>query len=244
MRSKGRDIVGIGAAAGLAAVKFSKLFLTVGTMLLSMWVYSLQWGWPYAVGFVVLILVHEMGHYLAARQKGLAVGAPTFIPFVGAWIELKEQPMNVETEAYVALAGPIAGSVGAYACYALGRTTGSDLLVALSYAGFMINLFNLIPLSPLDGGRISAILSPRIWLLGVPLLLALFYYRPSPLLIVIALFAAPQVLKALRYDPKAPENAAYYSASAETKIVYGVFYLGLAAALALMSFDVHNMLGA
>lgn len=151
--------------------------------------------------------------------------------------------MNVETEAYVALAGPLFGSAAAMACYILGRTYDSDFLLALSYAGFFINLFNLIPLSPLDGGRITAILSPRVWLVGAPILLALFLYRPSPILIVLALFSAPQVLKAFRYDPKAPENAIYYQTALETKVVYATFYLGLAGSLALMSYDVHNMLG-
>src|SRR4051812_41018685 len=154
--------------------------MTSGTMLLSVLAYSWLFGWRYAVGFVGLILVHEMGHYIAARQRGLDVGAPTFIPFVGAWIELKDQPHNVETEAYVGIAGPIAGTVGALVCYYLGRNYDSQLLLALSYAGFFINLFNLIPMSPFDGGRITAVLSPRTWFFGVPILVALFFYNPSP----------------------------------------------------------------
>jgi Zn-dependent protease len=228
---------------GFAAFKASKVLITVGTMLLSMWVYSLLWGWRFAVGFVLLILVHEMGHFLAAKQKGLNVGVPTFIPFVGAWIQLKEAPMSVETESYVAIAGPMAGSAGALLCYAAGRYYDSDLLLALAYSGFLINLFNLIPISPLDGGRITAILSPRVWLIGAPLLIALFFYRPSPILIVIAILSAPQVMKAFRYDPKAPENVAYYGTSLETKIVYAVLYLRLAGYLAVMSYDVHGMIG-
>ena len=91
----------------LAALKFSKVFLTGGTMILSVFAYSLIFGWRYAVGFVLLIFVHEMGHYIAARQKGLDVGAPTFIPFVGAWINLKELPHSAEVEAYVGLGGPL-----------------------------------------------------------------------------------------------------------------------------------------
>ncbi|MGH6871878.1 MAG: site-2 protease family protein [Rhizomicrobium sp.] len=226
-----------------AAFKASKVLLTVGTMLVSMWVYSLFWGWRFAGGFVLLILIHEMGHYIAARQKGLNVGAPTFIPFVGAWIQLKETPMNVETESYVAFAGPIAGTLGALACYFAGGYFGNDLLLALAYAGFIINLLNLIPVSPLDGGQITAILSPRIWLLGAPLLLVLFYYQRSPLLILIAIIAAPQLMRAFRYDPKAPENSAYYGTALQTKLAYGALYLGLAASLAVLSYDTHNMIG-
>src|SRR5262245_8185510 len=120
-------------------------------MLLSVFVYAFIFGWWYAVGFVVLLLVHEMGHYVAARRRGLDVGAPTFIPFVGAWIELKQMPHDAETEAYVGFAGPLVGSLGALACYFLARNYDSDLLLALSYAGFFLNLFNLIPISPFDG---------------------------------------------------------------------------------------------
>jgi Zn-dependent protease len=225
------------------SAKLGKLLLVVGTMALSIAAYSLVFGWVYAVGFVALIFVHEMGHYIAARQKGLAVGAPVFIPFFGAWIALKDTPMNVETEAYVALAGPLVGTFGALVCYVLAREYDSRLLLALSYAGFFINLFNLIPLAPFDGGRVSSILSPRMWLVGVPILIGLFLWRPSPLLVVMAILAAPQVMRALRYNSAAPENAAYYSASAETKLTYATLYIGLAAFLALMSYDVKEMLG-
>jgi Zn-dependent protease len=228
----------------LGGLKLGKVLLTGGTMLISVFAYALIFGWAYAVGFVLLIFVHEMGHYLAARQRGLNVGAPTFIPFVGAWIQLKEMPHDAETEAYVGMAGPFAGTVGALACYTLARHYDSNLLLALSYAGFFLNLFNLIPLSPLDGGRITAVISPRLWLIGVPILIALFFYRPSPMLIVIALLAAPQVMAAIKHDDHAPETRAYYNASVETRFTYAVYYLGLAAFLAVMVHDVHQMLGA
>jgi Zn-dependent protease len=229
-------------AALFAAGKLGKVALTGGTMLLSVIAYSFVFGWWYAIGFVLLILVHEMGHYIAARQRGLDVGLPTFIPFVGAWIELKDMPHDVETEAYVGVAGPLLGTVGALACYFLARNYDSHLLLALSYAGFFINLFNLIPLSPFDGGRITAVLSPRVWLLGVPILIALFFWRPSPMLILVAILAAPQVMKAFKYDAAAPENVAYYSVSTEHKIAYGTLYVALAAYLAVMTHDVHEML--
>jgi len=231
-------------AALFAAGKLGKVALTGGTMLLSVFAYALIFGWWYAVGFVVLIFIHEMGHFVAARMRGLDVGAPTFIPFVGAWIEMKTLPHDVETEAYVGIAGPLAGTAGALLCYFLARSYGSDLLLALSYAGFFINLFNLIPLSPFDGGRITAILSPRMWLLGVPILVGLFFWHPSPMLILMAIIAAPQVMKAFKYDPNAPENVQYYSVSLEHKISYGALYLALAGYLAVMSHDVHEMLQA
>lgn len=222
------------------AGKLGKVATTAGTMLISMVVYSWIFGWPYAVGFVVLLFLHEMGHFVAARQRGLQVGAPTFIPFVGAWIQLKEQPHSVETEAYVAFAGPIAGTVAALVCYYLARNYDSNLLLALSYSGFMLNLFNLIPVSPLDGGRITAIISPKIWLLGVPLLAALFFYRPSPMLIMIGIMAYPQIVAAFRGNPNVPAD--YYSVPTETRVNYAALYLGLVGFLALMTFEVHDML--
>ncbi len=226
----------------LAAGKLGKVLLTGGTMILSVFAYALIYGIWYAVGLVLLIFVHEMGHFLAARQRGLAVGAPTFIPFVGAWIELKDLPHDVETEAWVGLAGPLLGSAGALACYYAYRATGEPLLLALAYAGFFLNLFNLIPVSPFDGGRITAIISPRVWLLGAPLLVGLFFWRPSPLLILMAVLAAPHVWKAFKFDPRAPENTAYYTVAPAKRLEYAAYYLVLAAFLAVMCFDVHEML--
>ncbi|HKY01568.1 MAG TPA: site-2 protease family protein [Burkholderiales bacterium] len=231
-------------AALFAAGKLGKVALTGGTMLISIVAYAFVFGWWYAVGFVLLILVHEMGHYIAARKRGLNVGAPTFIPFLGAWIQLKDLPHDAETEAYVGIAGPLAGTLGALFCYFLARNYDSDLLLALSYAGFFINLFNLIPLSPFDGGRITQILSPRLWLVGVPILGALFLYRPSPMLILIALIAAPHVWHAIKFNADAPENQTYYRVKAEDRWTYGLLYIGLAAYLSVMTYEVHEMLGA
>jgi Zn-dependent protease len=226
----------------LSGLKWGKLATSGGSMLLSLVVYAAIWGWQYAAGFIGLLFAHEMGHYIAARQRGLNVGAPAFIPFVGAWIALKDQPVDVETEAYVALAGPVVGTIAALIVYLWARSEDNGLLLAISYSGLFLNLFNLLPISPLDGGRVTAVLSPRIWFLGVPILLALLFYRPSPMLMIVAVLAAPQLLKAWRYDPNAPENLAYYGVSLQTKLEYGGAYLALAALLAVMTYDVHEML--
>ena len=228
----------------LAALKFGKLVPTVLSMLIAIGAYALLYGWRYAVGFVAMLLIHKMGHYIAARQRGLHVGLPTFIPFVGAWIELKQMPHDAETEAYVGLGGPLLGSVGALACYWAARSYDAPWLLAVAYAGFFINLFNLIPLSPFDGGRITAVLSPRIWLLGVPILIALFVWRPSPMLVLVAILAAPHVWQAIRYRKDSPEAQTYYAVSTRTKWEYGFYYIVLAAFLALMTHDVHEMLQA
>ena len=115
--------------------------------------------------------------------------------------------------------------------------------LAIAYSGFFLNLFNLLPVSPLDGGRITAVLGPRIWLLGAPLMLAALLYQPSPMLVVIVVIALPHLLQAWRYDPSLPENQAYYGRiPAETKLEYAALYLGLVVLLGLMTYNVHAML--
>jgi Zn-dependent protease len=228
-------------AALLLAGKLGKVLTSGGTMLLSVFAYAFVFGWWYAVGFVGLLLIHEMGHFLAARKRGLNVGLPTFIPFVGAWIQLKEQPMDAETEAFVGIAGPMLGSAAAFVCYMLARETGSALLMALAYAGFFLNLFNLIPLSPLDGGRIVSVISPKIWFLGVPILVGLFFWIPSPLLVLIAILALPQMWSVL--TNRQALDSRYYQTDRAVRVEYAVQYLALAGFLAIMAFEAHEAAG-
>lgn len=223
-----------------AAGKLGKLLSAGGTMLLSLLVYSWAFGWRYAAGFMLLLFVHEMGHYVAARRRGLDAGLPHFIPFVGAWVTVGGAPPEPETEAYVAFAGPVAGTVAAMACYFAARDNDSQLLLALAYSGCMLNLINLIPTAMLDGGRISAIVSPKLWLLGVPVLAALFFYHPSPMLILIGVMAYPQLKAAIWGDPELEQR--YQGVPRETRINYGVMYLALVIFLAMMSFDIHTMI--
>lgn len=225
----------------LGALKFSKFIGTGGTMLLSVLLYSFIFGWPYAVGFVMLMFVHEMGHFIAARRRGLEVGMPTFIPFIGAWVELKTLPHNAETEAYVGLGGPLLGTAGALLCWLFANEYDSQLLLALAYSGCFLNLFNLIPISPFDGGRITAILSPRIWLLGVPILIGLFIWHPSPLLILMALMAAPKVIEAWQ-GITTKEQEKYYDVPLTTRINYAIIYLSMVVFLALVTQSLYEQL--
>lgn len=227
---------------GAKMLKFGKLMTTAGTMAISVFAYALIFGWRYSVGFIGLLFCHEMGHYVAARQRGLPVGAPTFIPFVGAWINLKGQPMDAETEAYVGMAGPLAGTIATLLCYFAARAQGSMLLLAIAYSGFFLNLFNLIPVPPLDGGRMTAVISRKVWLLGAPLLIGVFLWRPSPLLILIALLAAPQIWKALKGDTEGQPAGYYDSVPLAKRTEYALLYLGLVGLLAVMSYEVHGML--
>ena len=225
-----------------SGAKFTKIASSGGSMLLSLAAYATIWGWKFAAGFVTLLFCHEMGHYLAARERKLPVTLPFFIPFLGAAIKMKETPESVDTEAYVALAGPVAGSIAAFITYFAGRYYGSNLLLAVSYSGFLLNLCNLLPVSPLDGGRITAALSPRVWLVGAPIMAAAFYYMPSPVLLIIAIAAVPHLVKAWNYNPALPENRIYYAIPMAARFQYGASYLGLVALLGIMAYEVHGML--
>ena len=129
------------------SLKFLGIFVAVGG-------YALIWGWRFGVGFVLLILVHELGHYIEARRQGLNPQLPVFIPFLGAYVALRNQPFDPWRNALVSVAGPVAGGIGALACLVYGNAVDSDLLRALAYAGFFLNLVNLIPIGILDGGHI------------------------------------------------------------------------------------------
>jgi Zn-dependent protease len=140
-------VLGLVLKFGFAAFKFLSIFIAVAG-------YALIWGWKFAIGFVLLILVHELGHFFEARRQGLHATWPTFIPFFGAYVMIKDAPLNPWRNALVSLAGPAYGGVGAAVCWAIGEAYDSDLFRALAYAGFLINLINLIPIGILDGGSI------------------------------------------------------------------------------------------
>ena len=227
----------------IAALKFGKLVPTVLSLLLAVGVYTLVFGWRYAVGIVAMLLIHEMGHYIAARQRGLAVRLPMFIPFAFAWTTLEELPHDAETEAYIGLGGPMLGTVGAIAAWWLGHEYDVTWLLAVASTGFFLNLINMIPLPPLDGGRITTVLSPRVWLLGVPIIGALLWFQFSLILLLIAILAVPHVIAAFRFDPtSSPEAQRYHDVSPRTRWEYGLIYVGLIAFLAYMTNDLHREL--
>jgi Zn-dependent protease len=224
----------------LATGKLWKLLISAGSMIISVVTYSFIYGWRYAVGFVGLLFLHELGHYRAAQLRNLPVGLPTFIPFLGAWIELKEQPLDAETEAFVAIAGPMLGSFGAFVLYLISFSQEANIFTALAYSGFMLNLFNLIPISPLDGGRIVSIISPKIWFLGMPILLILFYFNQSPILLVIAILALPNLWNA--YKNRNEPESDYYKSSLRLRTQYGVQYISLIIFLTILSLETHTKL--
>lgn len=216
----------------LAGLKFLLPMLkTGGTMILSVWAYAMLWGWRFAAGFVMLILVHECGHLVAARWCGLKVGAPVFIPFMGALIALKEAPRNAWIEAVVGIGGPILGSLGALACEGIFLMTGNPLYRALAYTGFMLNLFNLTPVGFLDGGRIVAALSPWIWLLGFLILAGLTWLHFNLLLLIILVLCLPRVLSLFR--PRTEEEQRYFEVPPVRRLIMATLYFGLIVLLVL-----------
>jgi Zn-dependent protease len=205
------------------------LLKTGGTMLLSVWAYALAWGWQFALGFVLLIFVHECGHLLAAKRLGLKVGAPVFIPFMGALIALKEAPRNACVEAQVGIGGPLLGTVGAALCFGLYVLTGNVLFCALAYTGFLLNLFNMAPVGILDGGRVVTALSPWLWLVGITVIGYLLWMRFNLILLLIFAVSLPRVFSLFRR--KTAEEARYFEVSPAQRWFMGGLYFGLLACL-------------
>lgn len=168
---------------------------TLLSMLLAFGAYWTIWGWAFAAGFVLSIYVHEMGHVWALRRAGLAASAPMFIPFVGAFVRLKEAPRSPIEDARIGLGGPWWGLGAALACLGVYQVTGSPIWAALVHVGAFINLFNLIPVWQLDGGRAFAPLSRAERIALLVLALAGFAVVRDGLLLFIAAGAAYRVWK-------------------------------------------------
>ncbi|MDB5174785.1 MAG: putative zn-dependent protease transrane protein [Phycisphaerales bacterium] len=214
---------------------------TVGSMLLSVLIYAnlLPGGWRFAAGFVALMLVHEMGHVVAMWYYGLSASPPIFIPFLGALINLRQDPPNAKVEAIVGIGGPLAGTVGALICYALYHyvpALHTELMLDLAYFGFILNLFNLLPVPPLDGGRITAAVSPWIWMFGLAALVLVFLgqlflqHTFNFVMLLILFFALPRIRATLRAHGR--DNPYYRISRASSWTIAGL-YVTLAAVLIL-----------
>ena len=222
-------------AIGALAVKFGGVLLKF-KFLLSMFVsaafYVWFGGWWFGIGLVLLLFVHEMGHVLEAKRQGLPVSAPLFIPFLGALITLKQMPHNAWNEAKLAIAGPIVGSAGAAAIWIAGIAADSNHLKALAFLGFFLNLINLLPVVPLDGGRIVGALHPALWLVGFLALLGLVFLAPNPILIIILIFSGMELWQRWR-TRNHPELQDYYRVTPRQRAIVAVLYFGLAVLLVL-----------
>ena len=219
---------------------------TLGSMLVSIIVYTIffgqkrgfDYGVKFAVGFVVLMLVHELGHSMAMRYFRLSASPPIFIPFLGAVINLRQQPRNALEEAIVGIGGPVTGTIAAGVTYLLYLKTGSQLILQLSWFGFLLNLFNMLPVPPLDGGRVTAAVSPWVWIIGlilVVLYMGLGWFstgRPSFILVLLLIMAWPRVKRVL--TSREQRRTPYYDIGRSAKVLMGVSYVVLSGLLMVM----------
>ena len=225
----------------LPALKFLPILLkSGGTMILSIGVYAMVFGWQFAVGFVLLLFVHECGHLIVAKKFGLKVTAPVFIPFMGAFILLKDQPRNAWMEACVGIGGPMLGSLGALLCNSIGELTNVPMFFALASAGYFLNLFNLMPVGFLDGGRIVTALSRWLWLPGFAMLLWFGWKYPNFIVFLIIITSVPRVYSLFR--KRTEEEQRYFEVTPAQRWTMSILYFGLIAALALGMYIVHNEL--
>lgn len=231
--------IGIGLAYLVGKLKYLTLVLkfglpvlkTGGTMLLSMWVYAHIFGWWLAVGFVFTILAHEMGHVYVAWRMGVPVTAPIFIPGFGALILQKREARSTWDEALIGIGGPVAGTLAGIFCLLVSRSTGSRLMLALADITFFINLFNLAPVFPLDGGWITGAISPRLWLLGIVGMIAAFAggYLHNPIILLLVLISFPRVWRGLKTGDVTPKGG--MAVTPAQRLTMGVWYLGLCGLL-------------
>jgi Zn-dependent protease len=219
-----------------------KLLTTTGTALVSVAAYSLFFGWEFAAGFVLLLFVHEMGHVFQLRREGISASTPMFIPFLGAAIFSKSLGDNALAEARVGLAGPILGTLGAAVCLAIGEALNSDLLRALAYVAFFLNLINLIPVVPFDGGRAMAAMAPWMWFIGLGALVALLFVTHNPFLLIFLLLGFMETRRRWQQrKTRSLEQAAYYRVAPRHRAYVGAVYIGLIVVLAL-GMDVSHIL--
>lgn len=234
--AKGLGAVGVSIAVLLAKfkallfvllnVKWAVLLLKAlsfgGSFFISLFFYALFWGWKFALVFVLMILAHEMGHYVTIRNYGLPAQLPRFIPFFGAYT-MGGVAQNLEHDAYIALAGPLTGLGVSAVCYAFGYQTHELFWYMAAYVGALINLFNMIPAMPFDGGRIAGAISPSLWIGGFILFLgaSLALHIPIFFIVIFGLMALPSVIAALRgyVDPR------FASMTAAGKLRVGGWYL-------------------
>ena len=216
-------------------LKLGKFAATLGSMLITIWIYAVTYGWFFGVGFVMLIMFHEMGHFYMAKREKLDVSTPLFIPFVGAVISMKEIPRSVLTESKIALGGPVAGTIASAFCLVLYYFSKNHMFIALAYTGFFMNLFNLIPISPLDGGRIVSIVSNKIWYIGIPILAFVYIKNFNPIILIVLLSGIRQLYLEWK-DP----NFKYYHSTFMQKLAFGSIYFGLVIILGISTVLLHT----
>ena len=179
---------------GFGAMQFA---VAGGSMLVTVLAYATKFRLGLVIGFVLITLIHEVGHAVAIRAKGLRAGYMVFIPFIGGAVTLRDQPRSVYDDAQIGLAGPFAGTLASLASLLIFKVTGDPLYLLVALTGFILNLINLLPIGMLDGGRISAAVTKWMWVFGGAVLAYKVWRQPNVLLIVILFLAAFQVYAAI-----------------------------------------------
>lgn len=208
-----------------AAVKIGSTAGMALTILVSLAVYTLTFGIPFAIGLVILLLIHELGHVIACNVVGISASKPLLIPFVGAVIRLNQVPANARVEANVAIGGPAAGSLSALMCLVLYLWTDNMLLLILAYTGCILNLFNLIPCHPLDGGKIADAISTRLWWGGALFVGALSLYSANFFMLLVFFMSL------LRLWQDNDSQTKYYKHTFAQRLKIALCYFGLIAVL-------------
>ena len=216
--------------------KFSKFGVTTLSMLATIGVYAWFYGFKWAIGFVLLIAIHEYGHMFAAKRQNIAVTAPVFIPFLGALIGIKEPPKDAATESIIAYGGPLFGFLATVLVHIGAYVFQSPLLFSLAFAGYFLTLFNLIPASPLDGGRIAGAVSPYIWFLGIPLIGVLIWFSFSPILVLVLFGAVHRAWEFWKH-----RHDEYYDTDPGFRLKIGVAYLILLLLSGMLTYEAHSM---
>ena len=206
---------------------FKGVFITLISMAVSIWAYSTRFGLAFGIGIVLLIFIHESGHAIGGMIRGIKPGLMVFIPFMGAFVTLKGHGQDLEQDAFIGIMGPVFGTLGGVACLAIFFATQNQFWLGLAYFDFFINLFNLAPAAPLDGGWIAPLFSPKLLALGVVLMV--YFGLQNPLILILGLMSIPRVIHAWKADPA---TQPYYRVSAAAKWKFGLAYIGLAAFLA------------
>ncbi|HZJ70818.1 MAG TPA: hypothetical protein VFF36_07800 [Planctomycetota bacterium] len=227
----------------LGGAKLGGLLPTAITMLASIWVYAQLWGWWFAGGLVGLLLLHELGHAAVIKAKGLRTSPIVFLPFFGAAIAIKDQYRDASVEAETAWGGPAIGTLAACGCFLAFLATDNPFWLGLAYTGAFLNLFNLLPLSPLDGGRIVTAISTWLWVVGLLLAVLLLLYTHSPLVLIVVVVGALRALRDWRLR-RAGTAGDYYDLAPRYRALISAGYFGLCAFLGWMTWHTHVLLQA